>query len=356
MYKNQKLTLDSLPNDIIYNITKHLTVIDIFILKNTNVTLKEKITNLQNDILSLHLRYIMKFNSNYVNHMYNIIEKNVFDKIAKYNTYFKMHKLKFVNYQLKEFIFNFKNLYHFDIAILNNGILDNAFNKILYYYIDNKGILGTYPDKLELLTMYIFLEMYSISNWEYLYNFLKNMGSTHPINDRMYDKRLSVYTDIITTQHIPRFLNVNDIHYISKYVVTVSSLLKVIRFIPLDLSCAKFEVCCATCINDLYLLTNVKKENYTNVIVNYNYAQIKNLFKKHYIHYYNEMNYNESFILNDLIYIKNPITNKRVRINGALYKKMMRSMYNNNKKNYYIIMNNINKQKVFLYQKYFLLF
>ena len=94
-------------------------------------------------------------------------------------------------------------------------------------------------------------------------------------------------------------------------------------------------------------------------MVNYNYNQIKLLLRRENPLYYGMMINKELELVNRLIHVRNPITNKRIHIDGVVYKKMMRiifkTCYNNAfyLDDYISILKNVDKKQNALRKKFF---
>ena len=91
-------------------------------------------------------------------------------------------------------------------------------------------------------------------------------------------------------------------------------------------------------------------------LISHNYMEIKKMLYTQYLEYYNILINKETYLINDKIYVKNPMTNRRMRINGSLYKKTMITLSKstrNNKKIYFDITNFITNKQNYLRKRIF---
>jgi hypothetical protein len=330
--------ISNLPIDILYEICKYLSIRDIYMLKSSNNQLCIDINHLQNNLLILELKkmYCIKIiNVNYQ---------------EEYVSYFSDYTIKYFYIVLTDYLE--KNKTSFDnitINVLNT--LDNNIQNIEHY-----------PYKLELILLYNYIQICNNnSNIDYFVSFLKTQNDM--LKDNMYNVKLKYYEYVIYAIHynwVLHNLTFSDVFYISKYIVNVSMLKMLMTFKNLDLKFTKFEICCISCNSiDLLNICEIKKQYYKNDLVNYNYNQIKSLLRRENPLYYGMMINKELQLVNELIYVNNPITNKRICIGGNVYPRMMRVIFKascNNEffmTNYISILKHIDIKQNALRKKFF---
>ena len=307
-------------------------------LKGSNNQLYININHLQNNLLILELKKIFCIKIINVNYQ------------EQYISYFSDYTIKYFYMVLIEYIE--KNKTFFDnimVNVLNN--LDNNIQDIEHY-----------PNKLELVLLYNHIQVCNNNfNINYFVPFLKNQ--TDILTDKMYDIKLKYYEYVIHAVHynwVLQNLTFSDMFYISKYIANISMLKHLMIFQKLDLKFTKFEICCISCNSiDLLEICKIKKQYYKNDLVNYNYNQIKLLLRRENPLYYGMMVNKELQLVNELIYVRNPITNKPIRIDGFIYSRMMRVIFKTSCNNdvymsdYLSILTHIDKKQNILRKKFF---
>jgi hypothetical protein len=372
---------DKLPSDIIYNICNKLSLKDVFILKHVNVELRCKILSIERYIMRNELKKIPFL---CLNNFYEM--KQELYKFIKYHLDVQRNKYKIIlvkyylqdikNYTLKNYILNFK-YYHNSPQICysypldyityptQNYFINEIFDRIFEYYVKNNfGSLEKYPNQLDLVVLYIFLhiEIYqNVYNMDYFLEFLRNLNknqdsSLYPKleNYKYYNVCIKYYThclNIILDDNILINNSFEKLYEISKYVTNVPILKKLLGYKLLDINpefCHLF-LCCFECIpTNLQEICTMKMSFWKDDLISYNYLQIKNLLKIKCPLYYNILLEKETYEINEIIQIKNPYTNRRMRVNGSLFKRFIKFIYESNPHYHNRIVKFIyNKQKYF---------
>ena len=332
-----------LPIDILHEICKYSSIRDIYMLKSSNTQLHLNINCLQNNLLIYELKKIFCIKITNVNYQ------------VQYISYFSDYIIDYFYMVLIEY-FEKKTIY------IQNYTIDNITNNILNNIGKNIQTIKDYPNKLELVLLYNYIQICKNNfNINYFVPFLKTQKNI--LNDNMYNVKLNYYEYVIYAIHynwLFQNLTFGDIFYISKYIVNLTMLKNLMAFERLDLTFTKFELCCVSCSSlDILEICKFKKYYYKNDLVNYNYNQIKLLLRRENPLYYGMMINKELELVNRLIHVRNPITNKRIHIDGVVYKKMMRiifkTCYNNAfyLDDYISILKNVDKKQNALRKKFF---
>jgi len=324
-------TLNLLPSDIIYEITKYLTLKDICILKSCSTSLLHYIKSVQTNILQ---RQLIKSNLSFgvkdrnvlVNFCYNLIHYHITVHLYKYKRIFNRNRLRGANSIRTNDLYNFI-MYTKVEDITANDKINALFYKIFYFYINNNHChISLYPDQLELCALYNLLqiEIFNPKNdFNYWFHFLESFEYEYA------DVKMNYYNYILSNCHIENIhLNFNDIHKMSTNLTSLYTLKKIFTYKELNLTRTKLNLCCYTC-NERYLFQRckLKKRFYKDELVSHNYTQFKEMLRRENLYYYNILLNKEITIINEMIYIKNPNTNRRMRLYGRFYNNMISNFF-----------------------------
>jgi len=347
------MNIVNLPTDIVYEITKYVSLQDISHLKMSSFVFNKKINNVQNNIILNNMKifypkkitnlnqttscsYNCSYNYNYSD--YIIYLKRLFYGAIHYyisyqlRTYRKMFyeeymykpNVKFFKPNVKFFkyyVLNF-NKYH-DNSISENNMINNIFNKIFRFYVLHNNI-ENYSNHLELLVLYNFIQIETLQNtynFKYMFDFLESIN-----NSSYYDIKMKYYNYILYTIHTNNVpFTFDQMHKMSYYVTSIPIIKKILGYRVLDLSNTRLNLCCYDCNEyNLYEICNFKRIFWNDDLVSHNYIQLKELLKRENMYYYTILINRENYIINDMIYVKNPITNRRVRLNGYIFHYLMK--------------------------------
>lgn len=322
-------TLDVLPDDIIYEITKYLTLKDICVLKSCSRSLLRYIKSFQNSILHNELRksnisFCITNRAILANFCYNFIHYNITVHFYKYKRMFNKHK--FGNSIRTNGLYDFI-MYTPVEDITTNDKINALFYKVFYFYINNNRChISLYPDQLELCALYNLLqiEIFNPKNdFGYWFHFLESLGYGYT------DVKMNYYNYILSNLHIENIqVNFNHIYEMSSNITSLSALKRIFTFKELNLTNTKLNLCCYMCNErSLFQICKLKKHFYKDELVSYNYAQFKQMLKRENIYYYNILLNKEITIVNEMIYIKNPNTNRRMRLYGRFYNSMITNLF-----------------------------
>ena len=281
--------MNKICQDVFNNIANYLSIIEIARLRQTNKLLQFYVNDFENIYLTKQLRSIDNDS--------NIIEK----------------KLYFYNY-LKYIISNFSvNKYLFQNDILNNMIL-NVYNNYFTNY---------YPNVLNLIIIQCFINIVYFPNniqLESGFNFLKNFNKPSQFL-KFEDVIINYYTYILNSIHNDRIIydKFRIIYDMSPHIINIYSLKKIFSYRLLDLSKTRLLFCCNLehCIvENINSICNTKYAYYNDDLTSHNYIEVKTFLYKECVEYYNILIERENYLLNEKLFIKNPITNRRMRVNG----------------------------------------
>jgi hypothetical protein len=321
-----KVKVTEVPLDIIYNICKFLNIVDICNFRRINKIIFYNITRVQGDLLSYQLRLQSDFiNCNYF-----------YDWL---NTYLRHHV-----YQYRQMFSN----------VSSHNTTNLLFDIIFTYYTNNNFCnIKTFPNKLLLLTFYNFqnLEYYTQSDYNYFnyrFNFLEHNNIAN-INDL----KIHYYNSVLYKFHYQDCIQMtfNQMCTISDYVTSIPIIQKILGYKELNLSNTVLNLCCYDCNeNCLIEICNLKRHFWKDNLISYNYIQFKTMLKKNNLYYYNFICNREDIAINSMIYIKNPVTNRRVRVNKTIYNNLI---YNLDEYKLQKITNYISNQKNYFRNKFF---
>lgn len=310
----------NLSHDIIYEISKKLSLKDICNLMGTCNKLYNDIKNYEiyifhNELRKSNKSYNIKNMAILEHFFYNFLNYNIIIHLYKY-------RKKYYKKGSKEFLSHFILYNCMPINFTDNTFINNLFNKIFYFYVTNNyKDLCIYPNKFELCALYNFLqiEVFCIyDNFNYWFDFLESF------TNKYRDVKIKYYNSVLDSIHNGIILNFDQMYTISKYTSSIYIIKKIMGYKILDLSNSNLHLCCITCNYDnLIEICDFKHHFYKDDLVSHNYNQLKSFLYKENIDYYNILISREKTLVNNRIYIKNPITNRRLRLNGSVYKQLM---------------------------------
>lgn len=344
--------MNSLPDEIIWEISKYISLKDIVNLKRTSSILNDKINRIQKNIVIYNMKVIGKTNGIYLENLWTYLNNYLSECIKKYrkmfNKEFYWSKNLYNDTFFKYYIIELDRLSHFTDKV----IINKVFNKLLRFYVTNNFCdMRSYSNHLELFVFYNFIkikkrdDMYNI---EYYFNFLESLN-----NDLYYNIKINYYKYILNLHHVCT-LSFDKMYKISKYITTISNIKKLMSYKVLELSNSILHMCCVDCDdNNLYDICIMKRNFYKDDLISHNYNELKTFLKNENPYYYGILKNNEDTIVNDMIYIKDPYTNRRVRVNGNRFKNLMEVLMENTPKYNIKIKNLLNHQRAFFKNKFF---
>ena len=345
-------SLETLPADIVYEIIKRIDIRDTSRLSVSSSKLRRKILSLQENII---LSELQKANPSMesvhlLNMFYGFLHNHLVYYIYNYrktNPYFTLHNLK--SYVMS-------NDFTFFTVITANPYINNIFGRIFFFYVYNNYVnLYYYPNKLDLYVMYAFLQIeiyHTTTNFDYWFGFLQSVDQT-----KFNDICIRYYNSLLDTFHINQFeFTFDQMKIVSERVVSPQLFKKLMGYGTLNLSTSTLHLCCLLCNEECIIdICNYKMHHWTNQTTSTNYKQFREMLKRENVYYYHFLVNRETYLVNNLIYIKNPQTNRRMRLNGNIYKTYIQTLQNDPylKNCYETITQNISKQQHFLRNKFF---
>ncbi len=336
--------LDKLCSDIIYELTKYISFKEICIIKCCNKKLKSIISSLENNIVIHHLN--LYYENEIVNDSYNKIYR------IKNNNLYSFYNL---------IRMNINNYYNQKLTIISeNDYINFLYKKITMYCLKNKCDITGYPYLFDLFVFYMLIniDVYVNNNIynKYVINFLNlSTPKKNIYNDIFYDLKIKFYVYINSyTHHKLIKMDYDTIYPISRYLLNICTIKKIFMYKKIDFLFTKLYYCCHYCaFRNLKEICNIKRFYYKDKLILENYNNFKHFLSIINTDYYNFLLNRENIIVNDMIYVKNPITNKRMRINGRFYKNKMLEFYNLDYTIYKNIDDCIKNKRTFLKLKFF---
>jgi hypothetical protein len=342
--------LNNLCTDIIYELIKYLSFKEICIIKSCNKKSQYTINSLDKNIIKYHLKLYYKYEL-YDEHRYRMKNNDL------YNFY------NFIQ-------INMNNFYNSKLIIISdNHFVNELYKKIMMYCLQNKCNISGYPYLFDLFIFYILLNVdtfnedvvrrqgiYNNIYNKYVINFLNlSTPKKHIYKDIFYDIKIKYYSYINSYIHNKSItIDYSILDNISRYLISTCALKKIFTYKSIDLKYTKLYQCCHFCaFKNIKQICNIKSIYYKDALISENYNKIKSFFKKKNADYYNYLLNRETLVVNYIIYIKNPINNRRMRINGNFYKKKMLEIYTLDYKIYKDINKCIKSKREFLKNKFF---
>ena len=357
--------MDTLPGEILNEICNFLSLKDISNLQYANRTILT--------LIGYNYECILTKQLNCKPDTKNIIQsKKMFYDFLKYHLDVNCHRYKTMIYNyyssrflfiqranLKYYILIFKNYYnHYNSTGLlenlsNQNVVNNIYDRIFDFYINNDfRHLEQYDNKLELLVLYNLM----IDNIDSLFEFLKTLDSCI-FYDKYYYIKIKYYRYVLNVLHYNHYIIFNNtfqkLYQMSPYITSICGLKKMFGYNVLDLQYCEFINCDECAIPSIHYICDLKMNFFKDDLISYNYTQIKDLLQRRNVNYYNILLERETFLVNNIIYVKNHTTNRRMRVNGFYYKNFISSISRNDKKNCTKIQKFIKRKQESLKIKFF---
>lgn len=315
--------LNKLPSELIYVICKHLDLNSIYHLKHVNSKLYNTINKLSFVICKNELN---KFkNKIKPSDIQNVLEN--FCKLIIYNNDIRFN------------LFNISYNKHVNIL----------FTDVIVHFINKKN-LDEYDDKIKLLFLYNFIqiEQFNIYEIDYYIEFIENITHnkfTRKYNDlivnyyRFVIKSLNFEESIIyssETNYLKKFifLSFEQLHKISKWIITPHIMQKLISYKPLDLSTSEIMICCNMCFKTpLKEIVKIKFNMRDDELIGHNYSCIKEILEKK--NFYSLQNYIKKvqlILIDKYMYTTDPQTNEKIKIKNYKLNYKMKHLVNKNEK------------------------
>lgn len=367
------MNIVKLPTDIVYEISKYISLKDISHLKMSSKLLNEKISNVQNNIIIRNMKIFdskkcINLNQSNIDYLNSL--NDMFYGLINYYLSFYLNKYKKMFYKdfywkkdrynksfLKYYILNFDQYYMYPynyIFITENQMLNYLFNKIFRFYVMKNYIdIRYYPNRLELYILYNLIQIdisQTIYNFDYTFQFLESIN-----NYWCYNIKIKYYNYILNTFHTNNIeFTFVQMHKMSLTVTSIPIIKKIFGYKTLDLSNTQLNLCCYNCNEiNLYRICNMKRGFWNDHLISHNYMELKEFLQRENPYYYSILINQEIRIVNDMIYIRNPITNRRVRLNGYRFNNLMNYLEKNMKREHVNLCMIIKKRQDNLINKFF---
>lgn len=364
---NTNTNFTDLNFDIIIEISRYLTIKEICILKKTNKIVYNCIMSSQNIIITNHIKKYFKCTqlTDFKNTMTKITNEFLNNYLFNYESYLKSYfkPMYFKKFIIRDIHYKIESML-IESSYNNNDInfektcdlqCNLLFSKVFLCFVQNDcaNIFTKYYNKFDLLYLYIIIQTRVYKNTLYaplVIDFLETL------NEQCYKSlRLGYYNFMLARLHESNefYLTFDRLYKMSKTVISTNALKKIIGYKTLDLQHATFNLCCGVC-NEI-LLSEICKYKFKykrDELVSHNYKQFKLLLKSNK-YLYNILIQQEDNKLNELLYIRHPKTNRRMRVNGTYYRTSMKELYENDIEIYFYTIYKLNKTRNKLRRIYF---
>jgi hypothetical protein len=339
--------MDNLNIDIVYEICKYLSIKDISHLQIVSVNLYNNIKLLHSNILIRELKDLHIGKKNMILLKYNFYEYLIYFLKSNVLEYTKLKNV--IIYRMYNRIRNFL-IYNLDNSLEDKNVFVE-FPGTAWEYISK---LETYPNKLELLVLYNFINIECFINYniDYSFKFLNILDTKKKIiHDDFYDVKYKYYKNILYIEKYDIYymnFSFDKLYQMVPYITSVYILKRLFGFKILDLTYTTLFPCCEDCIiHNLHYICDLKMNFYLDDLICHNYSEIlKFLYRENRI-YYNILINREKYLINNKIYITNPKTNRNIKISDKYFKRLQNEL---NDMNLTRIIHNKRKK---LIQKYF---
>lgn len=351
--------IDKLPVEIYLHIYKHLSFFDMISLKLVNNKLSTKLNNISHYVITYELyRMDIPLSKRIVNINMSIALNKIISNIR--NNVRQLYYIPdYIYNQNSITIENSISLYIKenidDIIVSKHDLTNGLYKKILRHYIK----YNTY-NKFDKYLLYLFYMLFIIDIKKNTYNVNYNVYFLDSIlvNDILYQIIKPIAEDYFTyiiRQNID--INNKSKYIISKYIVTVPMLRRLMTQQQLNLEKSNLLTCCKTCLHyNIREMTIIKYNSPNNRIISYNYNAIKSFFAKNDNTLFEKIQSLELKKINEHITFRNPFTLKRMYLSSRYSKHFLYSLkYESSTKLqlYYKLDNYIVSEQNRLFKKFF---
>lgn len=332
--------LDKLPEDILGLVFDHLSFKEIYNLHNINLLLRTKLNNMSTYVITKQI----------VKHQLSYTKEDLYSKLTELllNAENSIKSIiKIGNYNPNVTLSICKSYVFF-----NNSGLNKLFIKILIFFLQIRN-LKKYTNIFEL---FIFYNLFKIHIYKDITDVMWNIKFLHDFS--IHNKIKEQYFTYILTFDVQ--LNLEHIYIISKNIITLEFIQRILAYRPLELFKTKFIDNCDDEKTDKLLeeIISIKFNRSIDEIINYNYSQIKSMIKRNNCNVFNKILSKELEIINRHIYIRNPYTNLKLKLNSPhaqnlLYKLQFENPNCDSHKHFLGIQKHIKRQQGILYSKFF---
>jgi len=350
---NTALRINNLPLDIIYKICQFINIVDICKLKRIDKKMFCSISRIQPDLLS----YQLKLQRDFINckSFYNWLNAYLTSHLHQYKKmFYKDYQFLHRSRNLQFYIKNFNKYTKYIRPISSYNITNSLFDIVFTFYTNNNFCdINLFQNKLLLLVFYNFLKLEYYPNsdsydFNYRFNFLEQNS-----NNYVDDLKLNYYNTILYKFHYRDYIPItfDQMYTISHCVTSIAIIKKILGYKAFDLSNTVLNLCCYDCNEDYLIeICNIKRAFWKDELISHNYKEFKTMLQKNNPYYYHFLQNRETILINSMIYIKNPITNRRLRVDKSIYHNLIQDL---DKYKIQKITNYISNQKNYFRNKFF---
>jgi len=332
------MILHKLPNEVIIEITKHLSVVDIVNLMICNKSHHHILTANAGDIINFQYMYYKNKKSTRkctIEEIEEHLSRICYMVGDNFRSHCRLLDLNTIPDDPIEFIK--ENMFHMKL-LFSNTHADSLFKDILRHFI-NTGSLRDYGNKYSLFACNIFFELVTNPsrpqiNMYQSPNYNQNRSSVNHYSSYAIDFLDCIshfkFSDIKTAYfcfllHSKVILSFHQIWKMSQYVSTFCKLKKIFGYRCLDLRNTTVILCCDKCKNDATAIDLVSmRYNIQGCdLLSHNYNEIKSLLFNKCRTLYDKIVNLETNIIDKNIVFMNPISNRNVRFKSRAFIKMI---------------------------------
>ena len=324
--------LDKLPNELLLEISKNLSLHHISKLKFINKTIYHNIISIENHIINDKLAITKtKTKQEIITYLIIFLNQKYYKLKCDYLSYLsftidKNTEVINLNTGVKDSI----NLYN----ISKNVILNKIFRRIMKYFLQNKSMTD-YTYQIELILFYHLIKIVynkTSININYYMDFITDFNNHNNTN---FNDIFVDYTDYI----IKNITNENTVSFdvlykLSSFSSNIQILKKILCYKVLNLNNTKLHEIDDMeirneCIGNLVIF---KYNNRHDGVITHNYHQIKMLLRKSSQKSYETLCKYEDALINRSITIYDPYTSTKIHITSKEYCKLRRKLASDNMK------------------------
>ena len=318
--------LQNLPSEILLEVCSHLSIRDIVHLQRCSRSLKRFVKHNENYIISNQFQNDLGTNKNY---MYGALTYIITDTYKKASGSILWQFSNSGGYKLPVKEIRWIVLQHIDlIRVCNNELINYMFRKVFHWYYTTPHTVSnsfspvaiwSYPNKLELYTLYRFLliscfrsQVYSPvdSNINFLDTFVNNTCTNHHV----YQIGVDYFKHVLENKIDVRF---DSLFKMSKCVVTLPMIKRLFGCRKLNLDYSLLSSCCDECNSDaLKEILAFKTNRPDDYFLSQNYKTIKAFLIKNKPDLYRNLTNLENSFINARIFYRHPNTRRRVRLDS----------------------------------------
>lgn len=296
--------LQTLPLELGLEIFSYLSLHDIVRVKTCSRKLNKCITQNQDVIIQHKLKSIYNINTAQMQSLVYIV-------IHKHNEQHERHR----DHQKTP-----KPTTYF-----GNKVIDNIFLKVMYWY-NMYNNLEHFPNKLDLFILYRFIKIIILPQTDTSSNMTENnISFINELTDNCHAHFQTVATDYYRfVLEKKSTIKLQTMHKMSKYATTLPIIKKLFGCYTLNLTQCQLVSCCEDCnMKALREICQFKMYNPNDYFLSSNYYNIKLFLYYAQPFLFRNMLTIERKLVNSKIVYHHPYTQRRIRLNSRVSRKLM---------------------------------